>query len=141
MKNSDKSDEKPQYTLKFEYDRPEDSAQALAIKLAEAFTKSASSQRDAEAFKTNAQSERVKAKQLRDVIFQLKERKKNPIPNVSRMDPLNEYDLEKCEAEFEECKTRAQNFQITSDTFAASAHDSRREAETLQRLIHQANKK
>jgi len=128
-------------SFKIEHDRPEDSPNSLAIRLVEAFQAAANSQADADALRFSAQSERTKAQQIQDAIFQLKERKKNPPAKVSRMDPLNEYSLEACETQLAELKKNSVELQKTSDEHAQEAMRQRNEAERLQRLIREANDK
>lgn len=131
----------PKIRFEITEDRPEDSPSRLAIELAEQLTLASVRQRDSATFSVSAQAERTKAQQLQSIIFQLKERKRNPIPNVSRMDPLNEYSMEQCEAEFALLKERAQDMQQKSDLYAQEAKEAQIKAEKLQKKIHDINVK
>ena len=135
-----KSPDEPKIRFEITRDRPEDSLQRMAIQLAEALTKSSTYQVDANTFSEAANAERQKAQQLQGVLFQIKERQKNPPTKVSRMDPLAEYDLESCEKQFEELKKTAQKMQEIADEHFSNAENARREADSLQRKIHKAQK-
>lgn len=103
--------------------KQEDDPKRLAIRLAEIINGIGVLYGDVQTFKTQATSERAKAANLRNVIFELKERKKNPPKKVSRMDPYNTYDLEACEKEMKLYKDRA----IEMDQTAADQTKKREE--------------
>ena len=132
---------RPKYRLEITEDRPEDDPVLLAKKLAEALMNASLRQTDAEAFAESSRAERTKARQFQDILFQLKEREKNPPAKVSRMDPLSEYDAVKIKEELEIYKKRAVELQEESDQHAESAKKHRVEAEQLQRKIHELRNK
>lgn len=131
----------PKVRLEISRDRPEDSPSRLAFELAEALNTVSERRNDCELFKTSAAAERTKASQMQDVIFQLKERRRNNVVSTSRMDPLNEYDLDSCEAEFALLKARAQEMQEKSDTYDVEAKAAKLTADKLQRRLHEINSK
>lgn len=130
--------DRPKYRLEITEDRPEEDPVFLAKKLAEALMNASLRQNDAEQFAESSRAERAKARQFQDVLFQLKEREKNPVPNVSRMDPLNEYDIDMVKEELATYKKRAQDLQEESDKHREEAKHYRIEAEQLQRKINSA---
>jgi hypothetical protein len=101
--------------------KPEDAPERLAVRLAEIINGIGNFYAEADAFKRQGTSERSKAAGLRNVIFELKERKKNPPAKVSRMDPYNTYDLEACEAELQGYKDRS----VEMDSLAAQQLEKR----------------
>lgn len=137
----DASGDTPKIRFEITESRPEDEPNVLAIKMAECLNTAALAQQDGETYKTAAGAELQKARQLQDVIFQIKEREKNPPAKVSRMDPLSHYDLEDCEKQLKVFKDRAVELQAKSDEFLQKANENRNEANKLQIRIREANKK
>ena len=131
----------PKVTFKIENDRPEDSPNSLAIQMAECMQNSSQFQTDGEVYKTAASAELQKAKQLQNVIFQIKERQKNPPAKVSRMDPLAHYDLEDCETQLANFKERAVDMQSMADDYFQKADANKNESNKLQIRIREENKK
>lgn len=127
--------------FKIEEDVPENSPNVLAIKLAEALDSAAKFQLDGETYRAAATAELQKAKQLQNVIFQIKERAKNPPQKISRMDPLSHYNLQDCELELSKFKARAVELQQMADDFFQKATENRNESQKLQIKIREANKK
>ena len=135
------SNKPPIVGFKIEETRPEERLEKLAIQLAEALDNASRLQLDGETYKTAAAAELQKARQLQDVIFQIKEREKNPPAKVSRMDPLAHYDLEDCQEQLKTLKERAVELQAMSDDFTQKANENRNEAQKLQIDIREAQKK
>lgn len=128
--------------LKIEKHRQEDDPSWLAIQLAEQLHGASLAEGDAQSFGTSALSERQKALQLQHIIFQLEEREKHGTPAaVSRMDPLNTYDLEMCKTELSDIKARAIEFDQKANELSAQAKKYRIAADKYQRLIRQAHAK
>lgn len=121
--------------------KPEESPERYALMLAEAFNGASLRQTDSETFHVSAQSERRKAQQIQDIIFQLKEREKNPVEKVSRMDPLNDYDLEACENQLKDLKENSEELQKKSDEYSQEANGHRQDIVKLQKLIREAHAK
>lgn len=130
---------KSKIRIKIDYDRPEDNLSRLAIKLAESLSLASQYQQDAETYKAASQSEMQKANTLQNIIFQIKERKKNPPQKNSRMDPLNEYNLDDCNNEFKLLKERALYLQKKSDEYSNLSSRNRNEANKLQIKIRDIN--
>jgi hypothetical protein len=128
--------------LKVEEHRPEDDPGWLAIRLAEALHQVALSQRDASSFQNNVLSERQKALQIQQVIFELEERKRAKAPRrPSRMDPLNTYDLDTCKEELRQIKARNVEFNDKANECLADVKRFQREADRYQKLIREAHAK
>lgn len=130
----------PKIRFEITTDNPESSPNVLAITMAECMQNAAQLQQDGEAYKNAASAELQKARQIKDVIFQIKEREKNPPVKVSRMDPLREYDLEDCENQLKIFKDRAVELQAKADEYFQKATENRNEANKLQIRIREANK-
>lgn len=128
--------------LKVEEHRPEDDPGWLAIRLAEALHGASLSRRDAQAFKHSVLSERQKALQIQNIIFQLEERERAKAPpRPSRMDPLNTYDLDTCKEELRQIKERNVEFNEKASQHMADAERFEREANRYQKLIREAHAK
>lgn len=118
--------------IKIEEYNQEDDISFLAIRLAEELHCASAKQKDYESFSAGAFAERKKALNLQDVIFKLKERQKNPPKKVSRMDPLNFYELETCEEELKTYMDRAKEMQEKADMYANEAQKHRNESQKIQ---------
>lgn len=128
----------PRIRLKAE--RLGDTAEHLAVLLAESFRTGARKRRDGDAYRQQVANERLKAGRLNDVLFQLAERRRNPPARIRRMDPLAEYDEGMVKAELKLAKDRSQNFQTMSDGFIEEAEREDRKAAVLQTRIQKLNK-
>lgn len=114
--------------FKVEKSKPEESLETYARMLSEASDNEKRARQDAEAYRVNAMNERQKGLELQNIIFDLKQRKRigaGPVLNKygrpSRMHPLNNYSLEKCEKELAKCKFRQSEFQKTADHYDQEA--------------------
>lgn len=123
------------YSLRLDYNCPEDDPAMLAERLAEALNGALLRQADAEAFHTQARAERQKATELQAVVLQLDERKRNPPARVRRMDALAMYDRDKCAADVVMLRERAVSLQKQGDEYAQDARSYREQAERLQSAI------
>jgi hypothetical protein len=101
----------PGVTLIVTKNRPEDAPERLAVRLAEVINGIANLQADVRALTGQADAERKKAKGLDAVIFQLRERERNPPAQVRRMDPLATYDMDACIEERDLYQRRAKDLQ------------------------------
>lgn len=135
------SSDTPKVRFEITTDKPEESPNSLAILLAEAMDAASKNQQDGDTYRVAATAELQKARQLQDVIFQIRERRKNPPVKISRMDPLNQYVLEDCEKELKKFKERAVELQSMADDFLQKATKNRNEANKLQIRIREFNKK
>jgi uncharacterized membrane protein YgaE (UPF0421/DUF939 family) len=111
----------------------------LAIKLAEAMQNSINYRNDARAFREHSQFEVEKAKNLKRVLVQLKEREKNPPTKVSRMDPLAEYNKEAVEQEIDQAMQRCREFAEMANDRETDASQEDQKAIALQRDIRELN--
>jgi len=84
--------------------------QDLAIQLVESIENASLHRNNAKAFREHSQYEGGKIRTLNDVLFQLKERKRNPPVKVSRMDPLGEYNVDMIHKEIQQAKERQIEF-------------------------------
>ena len=107
----------------------------LARLLAESLQNASLRQGDAEAYDRQAASERAKVQQLNNILFQLKERRRNPPAKLRRMDPLNEYEEEAVKAEIAMLKKRGAKFADMAAKFRADAEKHRRSADDYQRRL------
>jgi hypothetical protein len=110
----------------------------IAIQIAEAYQVQANSSADAAAFKAQAMHERRRANELQGILFQLKERARNPPEKIRRMDPLAEYDADSLKEEMEIYKKRAQDLQVMADQATERVKKARLDAVRLQAEVKQA---
>ena len=127
-------------TIRLKAERLGATSEQLAVELAEAFRLGNRKRRDGAAYREQVANERLKAGRLNDVLFQLKDRKRNPPAQVRRMDPLAEYDVDMVKEELELAKARSINFQTMSDGFIEEAERADRNAAVLQNRIQALNK-
>lgn len=121
--------------VRFKVEQLGHTAGDLARLLAEALQNASLKQNDADAYERQAASERVKIRDYNNILFQLKERKRNPPARVRRMDPLNEYDEEAVKEEVEMIKARHANFSTMAAEFKNAAEKARRDASGYQRRL------
>jgi len=133
--------------LEITHTNPEKSAEALAVKLAEAFNNAALFDRQAVDFKQQAQDERRKAQGIQVIISnltqwrnQLEEDRKNGIERkISRMEPMLSYDPDALEKELVKNKKDAKTYTEMSDDFTSKAKKSRQDIVNLQVEISKIN--
>jgi hypothetical protein len=124
--------------LKVEHE-PTTTPGQLAIELAESMQNAINYRADAVAFREHSVFEAGKIRKLNTVLFQLKERERNPPEKISRMDPLGEYNLDMINEEIALAKARTKEFsdRASSRETEASAEDNK--AVRLQREIRELN--
>jgi hypothetical protein len=135
--------------IRFEITRsdPEKTPERLAIKLAEAFNSVALFERQAVDFKRQAHDERRKAIDIEAILVQLNtwrqrlaEDKKNGVDReISRMEPMLTYDPDALQEQLVQHKADIKKFTEMSDDFIKRAVEGRRDINTLQADIREAN--
>ena len=129
--------------LKIESHRPEDSPKFIALKLADTIQEESNARSDALEYKSQAQRERQKAKELTNLLTMLNEynrKKKKAINNgedwkPSRMEPMESYDEEDIRAQRVELIERAKEFDKLSNNFNKIAKEASQEQARLQKKL------
>ena len=89
----------------------------------------------------------MQASDMTTVIFQLKDRAREDVQRVKdglppikrlRMDPLEDYDLEACDAERRQCLDRACEFHAKADGFREAVKAAEIEIRELERRVKKA---
>jgi hypothetical protein len=127
------------HKVKVERTRPENSPKWLSMQLVEAFEEERVHRMEKESYKTNACSEGQKVQQLKAVIHELKERKKNPPKKISRMDPYNTYNLDLCKEELTQAMDRMQEFTQTAAKHAEGERTAQITQRDLQKRLKDVN--
>jgi len=135
--------------IRFEitHTQPEKSAEALAIKLAEAFNNVALFERQVVDFKQCALEEKRKARDCQIILSnltqwraQLKQDRENGVERkISRMEPMLSYDPEALAEEIVKSKTDSETYTETADEFRLKAGSCRKEIIKLQTEIREIN--
>ncbi len=129
---------------------PENTAGALAIKLAEAYNAVAAHETDARTFNDQARAEARKIQECRNALMMLREREREDrkqakagLPPIqrSRMDPLATYDRDLIEQEIEMLVARQGNLQDIADGHTEKAKAAKIEIPQLRKAIDEANAK
>lgn len=119
---------------------PQFTVEELAFQLAEAMQGAIVCQRDAEAFGNQMQIENRKIAELEFVIRQVEAFHKNPPSEVSRMEPLMSYDIEKLREEIQEAKVLRTKWAEERDSALQKVARHKAEQGRLQGEINSRNK-
>ena len=120
---------------------PAVSTRDLAIHLAEALQNVVNAEMDANEFLSQMQIENQKVVQLQFTLQQVKQYRKNPPENPSRMDPMLEYDLDAIEAEIAECKDRLNRWTKIREDSLQRARDLKAESVRIQKELADRKKR
>lgn len=129
------------HKAKVERTRPENTAEWLAKQLIEALESERVHRMERQSYEVNARSEAQKIQQFKEVIRELKRRKKNPPKKVSRMDPYNTYDLGMCEEELAQSIQRRQEFIQAIADHTEGEKTAQRKQKMIQKRLAEINKK